>query len=118
MYSPNNEANLNSLEKIRQPSNSTPLHGNQTLETEDPHVTCDWHLAKCWVPMIQIKEYQVRYNKLLDGDLTTFHMSLFFWSPQSIGPEKEQKIRMNKHIHIYRGYRWKCWYQAYHQKTT
>ena len=41
MYSPNNEANLNTLEKIRQLSNSTPLHGNQTLETEDPHVTCD-----------------------------------------------------------------------------
>ena len=41
MYSPDNEANLNSLEKIRQPSNSTPLHDNQTLEIEDPHVTCD-----------------------------------------------------------------------------
>ena len=32
MYSPDNEANLNSLEKIRQPSNSTPLHDNQTLD--------------------------------------------------------------------------------------
>ena len=62
MYSPDNEANLNSLEKIRQPSNSTPLHDNQTLEIEDPHATCDWHLAKCWVSMIQIKEYHVRYN--------------------------------------------------------
>ena len=41
MYSPDNEANLNSLEKIRQPSNSTPLHDNQTLEIEDPHATCD-----------------------------------------------------------------------------
>lgn len=41
-----------------QPSNSTPLHGNQTLETEDTQqVTCDWHLAKCWVSMIQMVQH-------------------------------------------------------------